>query len=67
MSIVAGLILYGPAMLAWSRTNPPPADAGFGLPGVYAFWLFAVAILYFPCRWFAGLKARRRDVWLSYL
>jgi uncharacterized membrane protein len=67
MSIVVGLFLSGPAIFSWSRTNPPPADAGFGLPGVYAFWLLAVAILYFPCRWFAGLKARRRDVWLSYL
>jgi uncharacterized membrane protein len=67
MAIAFGLIRYGPAIFAWSRTNPPPVDAGLGLPGVYAAWLLAVLILYFPCRWFAGLKARRRDVWLSYL
>jgi len=29
--------------------------------------LLAVTILYFPCRWFAGVKARRRDRWLGYL
>ncbi len=67
MAIVFGLIRYGPAIFTWSRTNPPPVDAGLGLPGVYAMWLLAVLILYFPCRWFAGLKSRRRDVWLSYL
>jgi hypothetical protein len=26
-----------------------------------------VVILYWPCRWFAAVKQRRRDVWLSYL
>jgi uncharacterized membrane protein len=39
----------------------------FGLPMVYAVWIFVVAVLYYPCRWFAGVKARRRDWWLSYL
>lgn len=41
---------------------------GFGLPAVYAAWLVVLLSLYPLCRWFAGLKARRRDVWwLSYL
>jgi len=38
-----------------------------GLPGVYLVWICVVAVLYYPCRWFAGVKARRRDWWLSYL
>jgi len=39
-----------------------------GLPVVYGVWLVIVAVLYLPCRWFADLKARRRDLaWLSYL
>ena len=41
--------------------------ASFGLSGVYLIWACVVAALYLPCRWFAGLKARRRDWWLSYL
>lgn len=45
----------------------PPPDAGFGLPVVYLAWIFVVALLYPVCRWFAGLKGRRRDAWLSYL
>ncbi|HZF29478.1 MAG TPA: heparan-alpha-glucosaminide N-acetyltransferase domain-containing protein [Gammaproteobacteria bacterium] len=41
---------------------------GFGLPTVYAAWLLVLAALYPLCRWFGGVKARRRDVWwLSYL
>jgi hypothetical protein len=25
-----------------------------------------ILILYLPCRWFAEVKRRRRDAWLSY-
>jgi uncharacterized membrane protein len=41
--------------------------AGFGLGVVYAMWISGVLLLYPACRWFAGVKARRRDWWLSYL
>ena len=44
----------------------PPAGYGHGLPFVYLMWGVAVLLLYFPCRWFAALKSRRRDAWLSY-
>jgi uncharacterized membrane protein len=40
---------------------------GFELPTVYAAWLLVLALLYPLCRWFANLKASRRDWWLSYL
>lgn len=42
---------------------------GFGLPlgGVYFAWIAVVAMLYPFCRWIAGIKARRKDWWLSYL
>ena len=48
------------------RTLLPP-DYGFGVGGIYALWLLVVLLLYPLCRWFADLKQRRRDVWLSYL
>lgn len=35
--------------------------------GIYLLWLAALAILYLPCRWFAGVKQRNRAAWLSYL
>jgi uncharacterized membrane protein len=47
-------------------TNTPDGY-GHGLPFMYLMWLTAVMTLYFPCRWFAGLKQRRKDWWLSYL
>jgi hypothetical protein len=43
------------------------AQLGFGLPGVYLAWFVVLALLYPLCRWFQGVKARRRDWWLSYL
>jgi uncharacterized membrane protein len=45
----------------------PPEGLGLGLAGTYVAWILIMAALYAPCRWFAGLKRRRRDWWLSYL
>ncbi len=48
--------------------NPPPPDGyTWGLGTLYVVWAVAIAILYFACRWFGDLKARRSDAWLSYL
>jgi len=44
-----------------------PESYGHGLPFVYLMWITTVVILYFPCRWWAELKQRRKDWWLSYL
>lgn len=48
--------------------NPPPPEGyTWSLGLLYLVWGLAVVLLYFVCRWFAGLKARRSDPWLSYL
>ena len=44
-----------------------PERYGHSLPFVYAMWALAIVLLYFPCVWFAGLKARRKNWWLSYM
>ena len=44
-----------------------PKGYGVGLPLVYAVWVLVVSLLYPFCRWVAGVKARRRDWWLSYV
>lgn len=44
-----------------------PPDFGVALGTVYLLWLAIVLALYPACRWFAGVKARRRNWWLSYL
>jgi hypothetical protein len=52
---------FSPAVL-----GEPPQGWSLGLPAVYAAWAVVLAILYFPCRWFAGVKARHPRGWLSY-
>ncbi len=48
-------------------SHPPPSGLGFPLWVVYVCWIIGVLLLYPLCKWFAGVKARRRDWWLSYL
>ena len=45
----------------------PPHGNGFSLIVVYLSWITGVLLLYPLCKWFAGVKARRRDWWLSYM
>ena len=54
---------------SWRQMFALSTPEGFGvrLPGVYALWLIVVALLYPFCRWMVGVKARRKDWWLSYL
>jgi uncharacterized membrane protein len=72
IAVVLGLIAGQP--VAWQFqspidkfANPPSAGVGFSLWVVYACWIAGVLLLYPLCKWFAALKARRRDWWLSYL
>ncbi len=68
--LAAGLIAlamgYGTAMLSDDFMSIPQLW-GFGLPVVYLAWLLVVISLYPACRWFAAVKRRRDDWWLSYL
>ena len=48
--------------------NPePPPGYVWSLPLLYLIWGIAIVLLYFPCRWFAEVKAKRNDWWLKYL
>jgi uncharacterized membrane protein len=44
-----------------------PPEFGFSLAVVYLAWAVVIATLYAPCWWFARLKQRRSDAWLSYV
>jgi uncharacterized membrane protein len=44
-----------------------PPGYGVSLFGVYVVWAVVIMTLYPYCRWMAGVKARRRDWWLSYV
>jgi uncharacterized membrane protein len=44
-----------------------PAGFGYPLWTVYLAWAGIVVMMYPLCVWFAGVKARRREWWMSYL
>lgn len=58
---------YHLAMMIWG----PDHGAFFGFDWIGWVWIWALALvlpLYYPTRWFASLKRRRRDIWwLKYL
>lgn len=48
--------------------NPEPPDGYvWSLSLLYLVWAITIMLLYFACRWFAALKARRSDWWLQYI
>jgi len=74
--VLASWLRYGSAAAAFTFTPVPtmggaanrfPANFGFSLWVVYGVWIVVVVFLYPLCRWFANIKATRRDWWLSYL
>jgi hypothetical protein len=48
---------------------PPPVPGGYtwSLGLLYAVFAACIVALYFPCRWYAKVRATRRASWLSYL
>jgi uncharacterized membrane protein len=74
IEIGMNLVRYGPKsflLLAPPSMGSPsalfPANFGFPLSTVYAVWLVVLLLLYPVCLWFARLKQRRHDWWLTYL
>jgi uncharacterized membrane protein len=71
LAVLAGYLAGQP--VGWlfaglfDQPRPNPGNLGFSLGMVYLFWLIGLLSLYPLCRWFAELKRRRRDWWLSYL
>jgi uncharacterized membrane protein len=72
LAIIICYLRYG--QVHWMFESPglgqfpvtPPPGWGFSLPVVYLIWIFVVIALYPLCVWFAGLKQRCNDAWLSY-
>jgi uncharacterized membrane protein len=69
---VVSLIREG-SVNVWLFTNHPmapgelPSGYMWSLPLLYLVFGIVVVLLYFPCRWFARLRATRASPWLSYL
>jgi uncharacterized membrane protein len=72
LAILFSYAQYGRAPWLFQNWPPPgtplpfPEGYGYSLPIVYLVWLLVVLLLFPPCYWFANLKRRRRDAWLSY-
>ncbi len=59
---------------SWAQATDPklffkfrPSEFGYELSWVYLIWIFIVALLYLPSKWYGGYKERERKWWLSYL
>ncbi|MGC1730805.1 MAG: hypothetical protein WA747_15675 [Steroidobacteraceae bacterium] len=73
LAVAASWLRYGrvrevfesPDIAHFPFSAPPGWD--LGLPMVYAVWIVVVVSLYPLCRWYAGVRRRRHDWWLSYL
>jgi len=51
----------------WGPPELFRAQFGYDLWVVYLVWALIVLALYPACRWFAAIKTKRHDWWLSYL
>jgi uncharacterized membrane protein len=76
LAVLAAWLRYGKAAVGFVFNPLPsmggprelfPTDFGYSLWTAYGVWLLVVLLLYPMCRWFANVKSRRSDWWLSYL
>ena len=73
LALVACWYRYGSVHWVFESSRPDqypfaqPPGWPAPLPVIYAIWILVVVSLWPICRWYAALKARRRDWWLSYL
>ena len=73
LAVVVCYARYGQAY--WMSESPTLADYpftrppgwGYSLPVVYLIWIGVILGLYPLSRWFAGVKNRGTDAWLSYI
>ena len=73
LAVVVSWLRYG--AVHWMFESPDlghfpitePPGWPLGLAAVYLIWVCLVIALYPLCRWYAGVKARSRSPWLSYL
>jgi uncharacterized membrane protein len=73
LAVIASFLRYGHAGEMFQSPDlghfPFSAPPGWGssMPVVYLLWALVVLAMFPLCRWYAGVKRRRTDWWLSYL
>lgn len=58
---------FGQSISGFLRVSDWPVGYEPSLIRTYVVWVVAVFILYWPCRWFVGVRQRYQYWWLSYL
>jgi uncharacterized membrane protein len=72
LAIAVCYVRYGHVYWMFESSNiasfpiTAPPGWGYSLPVVYLVWAVVVVTLYPLCRWFADVRQRRCDWWLSY-
>jgi uncharacterized membrane protein len=71
-ALVVSLIREGrvdPWLFGNHPMAPPPVPDGYrwSLPLLYLVFAIVIALLYWPCKWYADLKSRRRSRVLTYI
>ena len=72
LALIVSQIRMG-TVVPWLFANHPmgsgraPDGYSWGLGILYLVWLIVLVLLYFACRWYADLKARRKAPWMAYL
>ena len=59
--------LFSPLPSSGGAAELYPQGFGYPLWVVYGVWILVIVLMYPVCLWFARLKERRSDWWLSYL
>jgi uncharacterized membrane protein len=73
LAVVASYLRYGEAGEMFRSPDvghfpfSEPPDWRSSVPVVYLLWALVVLTMFPLCRWYAGVKRRRTDWWLSYL
>jgi uncharacterized membrane protein len=73
LAVVASYLRYGEAGEMFQSPDvghfpfSEPPGWGSSLPVMYLLWALVVLTMFPLCRWYAGVKRRRTDWWLSYL
>jgi len=71
-ALVVSLIREGrvdPWLFGNHPMDPPPVPPGYrwNLALLYLVFACVIALLYFPCRWYARAKHERRARWMRYI
>jgi hypothetical protein len=70
LALGVGWLRDGALHPEWYTTAPyasVPPEHRWPLWLLYVVFVIAIAVLYPLCRWYVGIKTRRRNEWLSYL